>query len=469
MKRGGHARDTARLPPPLEELSGGDRDATAAVGGAQTLTYAQAAEAAAHVASDGPAPAPTAAGDRSEDTTQRPTRLRPRKQPSSAEPILLVAPAAAGEPSSHPSAAPRPSAPPQGALPLNGTSSPSTRSLRPPPAGRAPSPARRRALPRRFQIGFGIGAALVAIVVLAGRSPGRQADPPRLEVQDDMIISEEDLHSRHEVEAHEFRPKDAHQPTTTDRASVTIQASEEVPAGPRVPRNAEDDELAERRARRSDDPEDLISRRGQARPANAASADGTGTKTDNRPLYLEPRAVVAESASGGGKGTGPPLVAAGQVVTAVLASPLELQGRTTTVVAVVNGDGPLPEGSRFIGVASASGDRVVMRFRTLSLPTGEEIRVSAQAQGEDGSFGAIADVSGGDPSEPSVERGVAVDTSVDVGTDLIGGGVLGRAAGDYARGTARRSRRLHSGSVRTLTVRAGAPLGVFIDQTIFKN
>jgi len=133
-------------------------------------------------------------------------------------------------------------------------------------------------------------------------------------------------------------------------------------------------------------------------------------------------------------------------------------------VAVVEEEGRL-RGARFVGTASAAGDRVAIRFRTLVLPGGEEARISAEAQDEDGSTGIGAAVSGGAGDEPSLGREVATDTATDVATDLasdiVGGGVLARAGGSYLRGSERRRR--PAGSSRlTLAVPEGTTIRVVL-------
>ena len=159
---------------------------------------------------------------------------------------------------------------------------------------------------------------------------------PQLEIEDDMVVSEEDLHSRREVDAHDFRPTESRRPALSDAGPVAMQSGDDAA----TTQSAADlplDELAERRARRSDDPEDLINRRGNSLPRRAAAdaeVIGRAPGNDERPLYLEPKASDATSKprqTARGKDAKAPLVAAGETVAAVLAMPLELQGGSATV------------------------------------------------------------------------------------------------------------------------------------------
>ena len=318
---------------------------------------------------------------------------------------------------------------------------------------------RKRALPKRARmIIAGAAGLLILVTVLAGRSGAPRIKEVVAKLPDEVVISEEDLKNRREVSADDFHPK--------------RQFLEEPPARTAASqKSGEDDELAERRARRERDPEDVLT----LRRKQAVLKDDEGllapkkekTSPYDRPLFIEAepgRAVAARADdSHWGQGREQTLAPAGTVVAATLATPISLGGGSATVVARADGDA-LPRGSRLIGTASASSDgRISMHFAKVLLPDGRVARVSAEAQDHSGAFGVMGAVDGSMPEEPSVAGEVAKETATDVALDALGVGVAGSAARSYSRQSASRSYRGSFGGA-TVSLGAGATFSVFFHE-----
>jgi hypothetical protein len=223
--------------------------------------------------------------------------------------------------------------------------------------------------------------------------------------------------------------------------------------------------LAERRARRQADPEDVLSLRAHRPGARPAAAEA--------PWYDGPVYVTAGTPPGTGetrlpaasKAAANELAAAGTSVPAVLVTPLELRGDSATVVARADARTGALAGARFIGTASAGTGRVTVRFRAVVLANGRQARVDGEAQDEDGTFGIRVE---GEPAPVNDERGsvvgdIAQETATDVLSSTLGVGVAGRAVDRYLSGS--QSRRA-SGSTRAVSLPSGTKLQVFLHEPV---
>jgi hypothetical protein len=325
-----------------------------------------------------------------------------------------------------------------------------------------PEPPRKRQLPTRLRIALA-GVALVLVAIIAFGSPGTklQTQAPTA-LNDEMVVSADDLKNRREVRAEDFRPRGAAQ-------LVVAQAPAAGPV-PAAPQRTEET-LAERRARRQSDPEDVLSLKTRRGTAKAPATDA--------PWYDGPIYVTAGSAAGAGNAPGPSgrsavpaesgvpgvLAAAGTSVPAVLTSPIELRGDSATVIARADGQPGVLRGARFIGTASAGAGRMTIHFRAVVLADGRQAHADGEAQDEDGSFGLRVE---GETSVPSDGHGsvlgdVAQETATDVLSSTIGIGVAGQAVDRYISGS--RARRTNS-SARPVSLPAGTKLQVFLHEAV---
>lgn len=327
-----------------------------------------------------------------------------------------------------------------------------------------PEPPRTRRLPNRLRLALaGVPVLLVGIIAF-GSSSTKLETPAAAPLNDDMVVSAEDLKNRREVRADDFRPRGAVQPVLSP-----------APGSAPVPETTTAEALAERRARRQNDPEDVLAlrtRRGSAKAGRAPSST-------EQPLYEGPVYVTAGAAAGGEENLGSSahstrptdsgpherLVAAGTSVPAMLISPLELRGDSATVIVKANGQTGLLRGARFIGTASAGTGRVTIRFREVVLADGRQAHVDGEAQDEDGSFGFSpnADSAAPDSDRGSVLGEVAQETATDVVSAAIGIDVASRAVDRYVSGS--RARR-GGGAVRTVALPAGTKLQVFLHEAV---
>jgi hypothetical protein len=308
-----------------------------------------------------------------------------------------------------------------------------------------PEPPRKREIPAKLKLGLGAAALLLAIIVALG---SRGTPPPpaaAVSIDDEMVVSAEDLKDRREVRADDFRPKRQFleiAPRTTSRD-----------AEPAV------NDLAERRARRDADPEDLLTLRKSGR---AASSGREPAKVDeplfDGPVYV---GVAQDDASVRGPAGRPPaLLAAGTTLPGVLVNPLELRGDSATVLVRVDKNGAVPSGTRFVGVATVSGSRVTMRFRSLLLPDGRQVRVEAEAQDEEGAFGLRVTVEETRENAAGTSASdIAKDAASEVLISAIGSDIAGRAADRYLR-SSRGGRPVRERSPVNLA--AGTRLQVFV-------
>jgi hypothetical protein len=319
-----------------------------------------------------------------------------------------------------------------------------------------PEPPRKRQLPRRIRFALaGVAALVVAIIAFGGPATKLQTQAPA-PIDDEMVVSADDLKNRREVRPDDFRVRGASRPVVQTPAPV---------AAPTAPEP--DETLAERRARRQSDPEDVLSlraRRGAARPAAGEAPWYDG------PIYVTSGAAggaasSSPTASPAGRATPAPLAAAATAIAAVLAGPLELHGDSATVVARADvATGPL-RGARFIGTASTGSDRVTIRFRAAVLADGRQARVDGEAQDADGTFGirAFGEPAAHDDEHGSVLGDVAEEAATDVLSSSLGVGVAGRAVDRYLTGS--RARR-PGGSPRPVSLPAGTKLLVFLHEPL---
>jgi hypothetical protein len=300
---------------------------------------------------------------------------------------------------------------------------------------------------------------LLVIVVFGNRGTSTPAAAISA-IDDQMVVSAEELKNRREVRPDDFRPRGA--------ARLVVEGAPAPAAAttPATPQAAET--LAARRARRQNDPEDVLTlkaRRGATpRPEEAPWYDGpvyvtAGSAAGTSP---GPAGPTARSPEVGARGT----LTAGTEIPAVLTAPLELRGGSATVIARADGHAGAAalQGARFIGTASAGTGRVTIHFRAVVLSDGRQARVDAEAQDDDGAFGlrVEGDQATGD-ERGSVLGDVAQGTATDVLSSTIGFGVAGQAVDRYMSGT--RSHRDGS-TARAVSLPAGTRLQVFLNEPI---
>lgn len=317
-----------------------------------------------------------------------------------------------------------------------------------------PEPPRRRRIPTKLRAALIAAIALLVAIVAFGNRGSRPPAAAVSAIQDDMVVSADELRNRREVRADDFRP----------RGGAPVRLSAPSPAQASAPAETSTATLAERRARRAKDPEDVLTLR-EKREAKTAAA--TGAPVDDEPIY-----VTASGAAPGKDGasttpadarTGKALAAAGTSIAAVLVTPVELAGGSGTVVARAV-SGPL-QGARFVGTGSASAGRVSLRFHAALLADGRKARVEGEAQDADGAFGLRVDgeTTPDEDQKGSVLGEVAEETATDLVSDTIGIGVAGRAVNRYVAGS--RGRRPNR-PTRTVSLAAGTRLQIFLHETV---
>jgi hypothetical protein len=339
------------------------------------------------------------------------------------------------------------------------------------------APPRTRSLPKKGRLVLaGVGGVLV-LAIAAGRCGASKSNlkgVPASISGEEMVVSEEDLKKRREVRPEEFTPKRqflSSRPRVDEAAPAPVAGSvAPAPAAATAAAGADPETLEERRARRAHEEE-------PERAAKKAGADGTrgGGATGSRiadgmydrDVRLPGSARPDEAGNGADKrgvSSKSKLAAASTRIAAVLETPVQVGGgEAATVVAIVAaGDATFPKGTRFIGAASLSGSRVLLKFRSLTLPDGREARLRGEAQDVDGAFGLAVNLPAEDKG-PSAEREVAEDTAVGAGVTALGGGLLGGAARDYARAkrTSPRERR-----ERIVWLDGGREMTIFVTDAV---
>ncbi len=331
----------------------------------------------------------------------------------------------------------------------------------PPPAPAAPARPRveRRPLPRAARVTIAaVGAVVLALFVLSRQSGPKPPAEPRLALEDKLAVSEEDLKRRREVKPEDLRPREIYiQPPP----SPPPVAAPPAPAGP----GPSTDALAERRKRRANDPNDVLTHRARPAPPSSEPPPMTGEAD----LYRRPLGASGTQAKGGAvteSAVPKKRLTTGSTLRGTLAAPLRLRGGTAGATAIATLDrsaGPL-RGARLLGQASLAGDRLDLRFRKMVLPSGDEVSVQAEAQSLDGAFGLPVAID--EPEEDgdgSLIGDVATDAATDVVSDVLGVGIPARAAGNYIQRSRSRSSK-SSRRVTTVELPAGTPLLVFFHE-----
>jgi hypothetical protein len=417
-------------------------------------------------------------------------------------PPVLSTPAFAGPPTAPPATAPTPL--PVAPLPpvttstvlpvLSVPSAPSLGPLSPPPSSPGPQGPRRsieefwpeptsrkRRFPDRVRLIGGAAIVLLVLVIAFGQRGG-----PKLETRvvtpldDEMVVSADELKNRKEVRADQFRVPGARPVAASAPPSAPAEATAD-PAPATTPES-----LAERRARRHADPNDVLTlkknraggteakaKRGPAAGADDLLYDGPvyvgpgGTAVGSSPSG-EPTPATAAAAPSAERGAAQRLAAAGSALPARLVSPIDLRGSSGTVVAQVSAQGPLQR-ARLIGTASARDGRITLRFNNLILAEGRQVRVNAEAQDADGAFGlAYGDGSSSsddDNATGAVLSGTAEDTASDLVSSTIGGSIAGRTVDRLMTGSSR-VRRGGDRGVKPASLPAGTKFQVFLHEAV---
>ncbi len=363
------------------------------------------------------------------------------RRPSPAVPAPSSAALSQTAPAGVPAQVPASSSPAQSAVP-------DPRQLASLPGPEPAAQLRRRPIPRRL-IAVLIGAALLLIWLLAGSRTRRAKGGRRAILPVDTVINEADLVHRREVSAADFAP----------RSDGLLRARSFRPAASAIPDGATSDPsaaaLAERRARREADPEDLRRRAARA----TASADHPDPSPPLGPAMFRRRRLAIEPGAdpepAGAASRGIVHASAGTSIDAEITTQLQLtSGSRATVVAEVAEGSPIPAGTRVLGAATANGDRVSIRFRKAVLPDGREIDIEAEAQDASGTAGVPAAVHGGE----SPSRDAAGDAAGDAISDVLGSGIVGRAVDDVTRSQRRLGRRTPT----VLTVESGTSIRILL-------
>jgi len=218
-----------------------------------------------------------------------------------------------------------------------------------------------------------------------------------------------------------------------------------------------------RRAANPDDVLALRERRSAPKATNTGSSGAAEQPLNDGPIYVGAGPTAASRASASASDPSDRLtavVSAGSTLTATLAGPLELHGGTSTVVARLAKVSGLLVGARLIGSASLSSGRVTIRFRSLILRDGRQLRVDGEAQDESGAFGLAADAptSPEDDDQGSALGDTAKDTATDLASVTVGDNLAGRV---FDRYTSRSRRAGSSRTVPSVSLPAGTPLLVF--------
>lgn len=318
-----------------------------------------------------------------------------------------------------------------------------------------PAPPRKRQLPKRLRIAVaGLGLFLVVIIALGSPGTKLQTETPA-PLADDLVVSADALKNRREVRADDFRP----------RGPAAARTQPAIAAPPSASSEAQAESLAERRARRAKDPEDVLTLRAHREATTPSAPD---VPFFDGPVYVTAAGVAHDKETRNAMAdatNAKALATAGTTIPAVLATPLELAGGSATVVARVERASGALRGARFVGTASAGMGRVTVRFHAVLLADGGKARVDAEAEDTDGSFGLRVD---GEPNAAEDEKGsvlgdIAAETASDLVSDAIGAGIAGRTVDRVLTGS--RSRRSGRPSSR-VSLAAGTKLQIFLHEPL---
>ena len=341
---------------------------------------------------------------------------------------------------------------------------------------------RKRRLPDRLRLIGGAVIVLLVLVIAFGQRGG-----PKLETRtvapldDEMVVSADQLKNRKEVSADDFRVPGAR----------PVAASAPAPASvtPDLAPATSSEALAERRARRQADPDDVLTQKRNRAGGSAAKANRsqpTGGSEDllyEGPVYVGPGGGAIGSSSSGEPtpasaasspaadrgGGGQRLAAAGSVLPAHLVSPVDLRGSSATVVAQISASGPLQR-ARLIGTASARDGRITLRFNSVILADGRQTRINAEAQDADGGFG-LGYGDGSPSSEDDNATGAVLgDTAEDTANDLIsttiGGSIAGRTVDRLMSGSSRVRRGGGDHRAKPVSLPAGTKFQLFLHDAV---
>jgi hypothetical protein len=332
-----------------------------------------------------------------------------------------------------------------------------------PPPGWVVNARRRRPWPRAVKLAVLAVLFLLVLFVVGGRSaplpPARSASLAELEGK--RAVHDEELRDRKEITPDHF-------PSSTPMF---------VPVAPQDQPGESPLSLEPRRRRRADDLEAMRTG-GSARARGQRGHQGRRGHTARRSKHSDDEFIIVDwrtdleetpaaeprDERAAKERSTKTLIAAGDFVKARLSRPLVLRGASAVVTLdVVNG--PLPDGARLVGRASAANDGVVsIRVHTLVLPTKGELRVDAEVFDEGGGVGVAGSVRGGDGS---VGATVADGTVRRAARDLLGAGLLGGAADDVLR-----SRDRDRGSSRrpvTVSVPRGRIVAVLFSRAVMED
>ena len=282
----------------------------------------------------------------------------------------------------------------------------------------------RRPMPKGVKWSLCAVAGVVALIV--GSTRCRSADEATVAAAGPSSL---------EVAPHHTELKKRTPLSAADFATPVSRATKQTrPPSPAAQAAMPSVSLAERRARRANNPEDLImhrkhrsrSPRRSAKPSGRASASSKQTK---RSMF---DVVKDEQADAPHRKEDTRLLAAASQQKAILAQPVVVTGGTQTAVARLHGPG-LPAGTTLLGRARHDGtDRIAIRFSAAVLPGGQRLRISAVAQSDSGHMGLVAQVTG-NASSPSRSRTVSGDVAkgslrralrAGLGTGIAGAAVL---------------------------------------------
>jgi hypothetical protein len=212
--------------------------------------------------------------------------------------------------------------------------------------------------------------------------------------------------------------------------------------------------MAERRARRQVNPDEIAERRPRRASRSAPALEPAEPRARRRLLV----SFRDEQAAGTG-------IAAGTVLRGALRGTAVVgSGQGTAVMAVAGGPWT---GSLLIGSASAAGEeaRVTIRFHRMVAPDGQEHRIEAEAQSIGGDFGLAAQVMGGEEDDGEIEDAVASSrTARQLTAGLLGGGLVGAAVDDAV--DVRRRRRTSGRRRAQLLVPSGTELAAFFHRGV---
>jgi hypothetical protein len=240
---------------------------------------------------------------------------------------------------------------------------------------------RPRSLPPAVKwAGGGLAVAFVLVLISAQSRPASLSAAASQPIPTELFVSESELEKREPITADAFRPRPAPEPPAAEPDEQSELAAL----------------MEARRRRRADNPEEVLDRkmaRAATSEAKAPEQGGESSVYQPRPqLVVFPDGSDGESAPAGGR------LRAGTTLRGVLRSSIVLEGgQSTAVLSIKRAQAGVPAGSMLVGSAHADRDGTVsIRFATLVLADGRELRIEAEAQSLDGEFGVagVVDTSG---------------------------------------------------------------------------